>query len=235
MRLSVAHMTTTTKTKSRAARITIGAVLATVGTVAGLSGAGVLAYTGSDGAISSGQHELSTPTTALVSEAAKLNHTDDIAAVLGDPEVKLSAKSEDGERIFIGIAREADVDRYLAGAPIDRVTNLEVKPYDLDTERRAGSATPTAPTEQSFWVADSSGEDANVDWQVADGTYRVVVMNADGSPGVATDGELELDVPHLNSIALMALLVGFAGLAGGIALMTPSSMSISPAPVRRSV
>ena len=228
-------MTTTTKAKSRAARITIGAVLAAVGTVSGLSGAGVLAYTGSDGAISSGQHELSTPTTALVSEAAKLNHTDDIAAILGDPEVKLAAKSSDDKRIFIGIAREADVDRYLAGAPIDRVTDFEVKPYNLDTQRRPGSATPAAPADQSFWVAESSGQEAKVDWKVADGTYRVVVMNADASPGVATDGEIELDVPHLTSIALLALLLGFAGLAGGIALMTPPSMSISAPPVRRSV
>jgi hypothetical protein len=227
-------MTTTTKTKSRAARITIGAVLATVGTVTGISGAGVLAFTGSDGSISSGRHELSTPTSALVSEAAAINHTDDVAAALGDPELKLSARSsDDGKDVFVGVGPRDDVDRYLAGAPVDRVTDFEVKPYDLQTERRSGGTTPAPPADQSFWVAKSSGNDANVDWKVSDGTYRVVVMNADGSSGVATDGELELDVPYLTSIALAALLAGFAALAAGIALMTPQSVSISTPPVRR--
>ena len=228
-------MTTTTKTKSRAARITIGAVLATVGTVTGIAGAGVLAYTGSDGSISSGQHELSTSTSALVSDAATINHTDDAASVLGDSQLKLSARSsDDGEHVFVGVGPKADVDRYLAGAPIDRVTDFEVKPYDLKTERRAGSATPAPPASESFWVAKSSGEDAQLDWKVDDGSYRVVVMNADGSSGVATDGELELDVPYLTSISLAALLAGFGALAAGIALMTPrASVSISPVPVRR--
>ena len=211
----------TTRTKSRTARTTIGAVLATAGTVVALSGAGVLAFTGSDGAISSGEHELSTPTSALVSEVATIDGAKEIASVLGRPEATLSASSsDDGKKVFVGVGRTADVDRYLRGVSIDRVTDLDVKPYDLRTERQGGGATATPPADERFWVAQSSGADAELDWKIRDGSYRVVLMNADGSSGVATDGSLELDVPYLTSIALAALLGGFAALAAGIALMT---------------
>src|SRR5688500_2700184 len=142
----------TTKTKSRTARITIGAVLAATGTVAGISGAGVLAYTGSDGSISSGQHELATPTAALVSEVAEFEHTKDVASALGDPKVKLTAESsDDAKDVFVGVGPKDAVDRYLAGVSIDRITDLEVKPYDLATTREPGSAKPTPPGDESFW------------------------------------------------------------------------------------
>jgi hypothetical protein len=124
--------------------------------------------------------------------------------------------------VFIGVGPKAQVDRYLAGASIDEVNDFEVDPWSLDKTRREGTTKPKPPTTQSFWVAKSSGSSAAIDWKVRDGSYRVVVMNADGSRGVATQSQFEVEVPHLSTIALAMLIVGLVTVGGGIAMMVPA-------------
>jgi hypothetical protein len=210
--------------KRNGARTTVGAVVASIGAVLALSSGAVLAVVGDDGTVATGKHELSTPTAALVSEAADISNTDDIASVAGKPKLGLKSSAEGGKQVFVGVGPKADVDRYLAGVSVDRVTDLELDPYKVDRDRQPGSATATPPGSQSFWVEQSSGSTADVNWKVSDGSYRFVVMNADGTPGVATDSRVEVGVPYLSTYALAGLLLGFVALAGGIVLMT-SGMS----------
>jgi hypothetical protein len=209
-----------------------GGVLATVGAVLALGGGGILALGGSDGEFSSGHRDVSTGTSALVSEVATINGTADVTDALGHPRVKINADSMNGDRnVFVGVARKADVDRYLAGAQIDRVTDFEVDPWSLDKTRIEGTSKPKPPATQSFWVAKSSGSSASIDWKVRDGNYRVVVMNADGSRGVQTESEFAVQIPHLGSAALALLIVGLVVAGGGIALMAvPSRGRSSAAP-----
>jgi hypothetical protein len=122
--------------------------------------------------------------------------------------------------VFVGVGRKADVDRYLAGVSVDRVTDFDLDPYVVHKDRQHGTAAAGAPASQSFWVKQSSGRTANVDWKVKDGSYRFVVMNADGTPGVTTDSRVQIGVPYLSSIALAGLLAGFVALAGGLLMMT---------------
>jgi hypothetical protein len=205
---------------ARTGRLIGGGVLATVGAVLALGGGGVLALGGSDGEFSSGHRVVSTSASALVSKAASINNTADVTKVLGQPRIKIAADSMTGERnVFIGVGRKADVDRYLAGAQIDRVNDFEVDPWTLDKTRVEGSVRPKPPATQSFWVTRSSGSSAAIDWKVRDGNYRVVVMNADGSRGVHTDSEFSVQVPHLASAAIVALILGVVIIAGGIVLM----------------
>jgi hypothetical protein len=205
---------------ARTGRLIGGGVLATVGTVIALGGGGVLALGGSDGEFSSGHRDVSTSTSALVSKVATINNTADVTEVLGQPRIKIAADAMNGERnVFIGVGRKADVDRYLAGAQVDRVNDVEVDPWSLDKTRIEGTAKPKPPATQSFWVAKSSGSSAAIDWKVRDGNYRVVVMNADGSRGVQTESEFTVRVPHLASAATVALVLGIVIVAGGIVLM----------------
>lgn len=208
--------------KRRALPVTLGAGLATVGSVLALAGGGVLAVAGDDGTIGSGgQHEISTNTSALVSSTAKIEDTRDVASALGQPEIGVRATAKDGgQDVFVGIARTADVDRYLAGAAVDRVTDMRVAPYHLGKHREgSGKATPEAPASQDFWVAQSSGRSADVNWKVHDGDYRVVVMNADGSRGVAADSHFEVGAPYLSTAALAAMLAGLLALGAGLVLV----------------
>ena len=208
--------------KTRALPVTIGAFLATVGSVVAIAGGGVLAVAGSDGTIGSGgQHEISTKTSALVTSTAKIDSTRDVASALGQPKVGITATAKDGGKdVFVGIARTADVDRYLAGAAIDRVTDFGVAPYHLDKHREgSGTATPKAPASQDFWVAKSVGQRADVKWKVHDGSYRAVVMNVDGKPGVKADSHYEVGVPYLSTAGLAAMLAGIIAIGAGIVLI----------------
>jgi hypothetical protein len=204
-----------------------GGILATVGSVLALAGGGILAVGGSDGTLTTGHHEVSTPTTALVSEVATINDTNELTDVLGEARVRINADADGNQPVFVGVGRKADVDRYLAGAEIDRVTDIDTDPFTLDKQRMSGDAHPKPPATQSFWVAKSSGTTANLDWKVRDGNYRVVVMNADGSRGVATQSQFEVEIPHLATIATVMLILGLVTIGGGIALIAPSLRSQS--------
>jgi hypothetical protein len=138
--------------------------------------------------------------------------------------VRISADSVRADRnVFVGVGPKAQVDRYLAGASIDTVHDFSVEPWNLDKTAREGTAKPRPPATQSFWVAKSAGSTAALDWKVRDGNWRVVVMNADGSRGVATMSEFGVKIPHLATIALIALIAGLVTLAGGIALIVAPS------------
>lgn len=207
--------------KSRKVPVTIGAALAAVGSVVALAGGGVLAAAGDDGTIGSGgSHAISTPTAALVSDTADFDDTSDVASVLGDPEIGVTATATHGSpHKFVGIGPKADVDRYLAGVEVDRVTDVELDPFKYEKERQAGRATPAAPTAQSFWVASSAGHRADVDWKVRDGSYKLVVMNADGSRGITADSHFEAGAPYLSTLALSTLLAGLMLVGGGLVLV----------------
>src|SRR4051794_12159139 len=151
---------------SRTGRAIGGGVLATVGAMIAFGGGSVLALGGSDGTFSSGHRDVSTKTSALVSEPAKINGTAGVTDALGHPRVRISADSVRSDRnVFVGIGPKAQVDRYLAGAQIDTVNDFEVAPWSLAKTRREGTVKPKPPTTQSFWVAKSAGSTAAIDWK----------------------------------------------------------------------
>ena len=193
----------------RTGRAIGGGILATAGAVLALGGGGVLAIAGSDGTLSSGKHDVSSSTSALVSSAADVNGLNEVTDVIGQPRVRISAETGHADKaVFVGVGPKDQVDRYLAGASIDRVTDFETVPWSLEKHRVEGTKTPVPPARQSFWVTKSTGSTASIDWKVRDGDYRVVVMNADGSRGVATDSRFEVEIPHLATIALIGLIAG---------------------------
>jgi hypothetical protein len=205
---------------ARTGRVIGGGILATIGAVIALGAGGILALGGTDGTFGSGHRDISTKTSALVSEPAKLNGTKEVTDVLGHPSVRISADSVRSDRnVFVGIGPKAQVDRYLAGAAVDTVHDFSIEPWSLDKSARPGTVRPKPPATQSFWVAKSSGSTAALDWKVRDGSYRVVVMNADGSRGVATMSAFEVEIPHLATIAWIGLGIGLVILAAGIVLI----------------
>jgi hypothetical protein len=142
-----------------------------------------------------------------------------VADVVGDPRVRVSVAAPGSEAdLFVGIGPAAAVDRYLAGAPIDEVTDFEIDPFELNRRPRPGSTRPAPPAGEDFWVAEGSGGNtAALDWKLRDGEYRLVLMNADGSRPVAADGEVKLSLPHVAGIAWASTGVGLLLLLGGTA------------------
>jgi hypothetical protein len=143
--------------------------------------------------------------------------------VTGSLTLHVTADNEAEGPIFIGIGRADEVDRYLAGVPTDRVTDLELSPFELDSVRHDGSGIPGARAEQNIWVASSTSSDAELSWEIRDGHYEVVMMNADGSTNVQAQTRFGVSLP--DSTALWSLVIG-AGVVirviGGVVVVAAS-------------
>src|SRR6266702_3558111 len=145
--------------------IVIAVLLLVGGGVAAIGGGLLMTLFGSDNTLTSGVHRVSTSTTALVTALDDIKDTNGFGATVDKPTLRISIPSSD-RPAFIGIGRAADVDRYLAGAAVDKVTDLEVDPFKLKTERQDGTSRPAAPAEQTFWVARASGPKASLSWKI---------------------------------------------------------------------
>src|SRR6478609_8945252 len=77
---------------ARSVAIWLGAAAATFGALIAIAGGGIFAVFGSDGVLSTGSHDLSTPTPALVSGTASIHDTAGVADALGDARIKISAR-----------------------------------------------------------------------------------------------------------------------------------------------
>src|SRR5262249_15297634 len=84
----------------------------------------------------------------------------------------------------------------------------------------SGGAPASAPGTQDFWVASSTGPGARtLTWVPADGSWTVVVMNADGGPGIDVQADLGARIPALPWIGVGLLVAGAVFAAGGALLV----------------
>lgn len=136
-----------------------------------------------------------------------------------DADVRLRVTNADSTRdIFVGIAREADVDAYLSGVAHDEVSELDGRRPIYRT--RSGPDQVAAPTLQTFWSVNSSGPGTQeVTWEAAAGRWAVVVMNADGSAAIAADVNAGVRAGFVLPLALIMLGLGAAITAAAVALI----------------
>src|SRR4051794_12001738 len=201
----------------RTAFLVSGALLVATGLSVGAVAGAAVAAGGSDDTVSTGYDAVSTSTHALVTEPATFG-TRGVDAV-GRLTATLSLRGTD-KPVFVGVGPAAAVDKYLAGATVDRVTDFEVDPLRLTTERRTGSAAPAPPGTQTFWTEHAVGDSAaSIKWKLREGSYRLVVMNADGSAGVTADARAGLRVAHLSVISAGTLAAGALAAILGVALI----------------
>jgi hypothetical protein len=123
--------------------------------------------------------------------------------------IRLRVTPRAGKQLFVGIARTPDVTRYLRGTAHTSVTDIDYHPFHVDYATTGGARRAAAPAAQRIWAAQAHGRGAQtLTWDVADGDWSVVVMNADGSPGVDADVRAGANVPWLDEVAWGALGVG---------------------------
>jgi len=168
-----------------------------------------------DGFLMSPSEDFSTAAYAIVSESADVDFGGSeraARAILGDVRIR----SESDRDVFVGIARDTDVQKYLNGVERSVVTDLGREP---EYSHRAGDAPTSPPGDQHFWVASTSGSgERTLEWEPEDGSWSVVVMNSDASRGVASELSIgaELDAALWVGIVLLvvgALLAALAALA----------------------
>ncbi len=135
-----------------------------------------------------------------------------------DADLRVQVTTTGDQPVFVGIAPAADVDAYLDGAAHDELADVG---GGSPTYRHvAGGTSIAAPTEQSFWTETATGTGTvQLDWRVRSGTWSAVLMNADGSPGVAADIEVGTKADVVIPLGLTLLGVGVVLLAVGVVLI----------------
>jgi hypothetical protein len=161
------------------------------------------------------------PGHAVVSESVELRGTG--AALperwLGDVRVRATARPAGA--VFVGIAPTADVDAYLDGVAHSVVADPGDGSDPVRTDDVAGGAPATAPMAQSFWVASATGKGTQtLTWDVEEGDWTLVVMDASGGSPIAADVKLGATVPVLDNVVWVMLLSGLGlGVVSAVVLV----------------
>ena len=122
--------------------------------------------------------------------------------------VRLAVESSADKPVFVGIARTSDVSEYLHGASYTSVTDVDYSPFHATyrDHDHSGDRRPARPTDQEFWAASAHGSGTQtLAWDLEDGDWSIVVMNADGSRGVDTDISAGAKVPFLGTLGWISL------------------------------
>jgi hypothetical protein len=176
----------------RVLRVGLGALMLLVAMPLMLAGGGLwlASQHRHDGAFTAHLERIRTDGRAIVvSDVDALLRRDVPFARGGQTTLRVAGRAE-GKRLFLGLAKESDVHRYLDGAPFATVTRVRLArgPLPVDLTPAATSALEPAdapqPAAEGFWIR--GGDDA-LAWSpssVRGQRLAVVVMNADGSAGV---------------------------------------------------
>jgi Domain of unknown function (DUF4389) len=134
-----------------------------------------------------------------------------VEVVPSDPDVEL----------FVGVARSADADAYLADVGYVSLDDLSARATGSGTERfdttdHPGGAPAQPPAERDIWVASSAGSGTqSLTWRPDDGDWTVVVMRDDGTAGVSGEVRAGATVPGLGWLITGLFFVGAVLLAVG--------------------
>jgi hypothetical protein len=171
------------------------------------------------GYVTAGGHDFSTSGSALVTEETKLGSAGVgwlyPASLLGKIRIRVTPEGSSSP-LFVGIGPSADVERYLAGTSHTVITDY----LGGKVQFVGGGRSRAAPRTQHFWVASATGAGRqSVFWKAKDGSWTVVVMKADGRPGIAVHADLGARLPALRWVAVGVTAAGLVFLAGGVLLI----------------
>ena len=214
----------------------VGAVLAMTASGLLVGGFGTLwadrVARDADGYLISPVRTLSTGQYAVASEQIKMN-TPDVSWALPDRwlgTVRLEATSTGAQGpLFVGVAPTADVSSYLSSVGYATVVNLTARTTTY--REHAGGAPATPPGEASFWAASVSGTGTQaLSWKPQPGDWTLVVMNADGSQGVAVNAAIAATLPVLGWLWVVLVVSGLVLLAIGVLVIVLAVTAASRAP-----
>ena len=194
--------------------LTVGAWIAVVfgAILVAAGGTGIWADTRRDdnGYFATHAHRYQTRTRAIATESIKVGSY--VPTWLAG-KVRLDVAG--AKPLFVGIAPKATVDKYLARVEHTEATDLGFDPFKVTYVDKSGTVDPGRPAGEPFWAAAMTGTGSPLTWRLRSGTWSVVVMNADGSRGVAATVGVGVKVPALLWVAIGLTLVGGALLAAG--------------------
>jgi hypothetical protein len=209
----------------------VGAGVASLLAVAAL-GVGGLAFWGESqkdegGYISTDSERFAASTHALATESldVDLDGAEGLVDSTSLGDVRLDVAPQSDKPVFVGIARTDDLSAYLADVSHTTVTDLDYDPFEASYSPHAGERSPARPGGERIWAASTQGTGPQtLTWEAEDGDWSIVVMNADGSPGVAADISAGAKLPFLTTIGWSA--------AGGVAILLIAAAALTVLGVR---
>jgi hypothetical protein len=168
-----------------------------------------------DGYLSTGTEQFTTTTRALESERLdiEIDSKHWIAGVEDLGDTRLEVAPAGGKAVFAGIGPEREVKAYLRGVEHTVLEDIDSSPFSANHVKHGGARTPARPSEQGFWAAATEGTGSQtLHWTPEAGDWAVVVMNADGSAGVAADVSAGAEVAFLGAL-------GWSLAGGGVLLL----------------
>lgn len=197
----------------RVVLVALGAVGALLGVLLAGAGAVLLVLSGRDG-LGGGAGPLSTGSYALVSDAAGLR--------AGGPAVTVRVRvTSDRGPVFVGAGPADAVDAYLSGVAYDELTGVRLAPLRTTLVPSGGTAAPARPADRPVWTVSATGPgEQTIDVDAGAAGQKLVVMNADGSAGVAVTASLALRAGFLRNVGLGLLVAGaVVAPVGGVLLV----------------
>lgn len=186
------------------------AIASLLGGATALAGGGALIAVDNswrdDGYLTSDTAPLKADSYAVATEGLEVGGLDD-GWVLGRARVRVS--TEGSTPVFVGVARTADAEAYLA--TIEHSTVTEIDDPATTYEQHAGGAPAADPANSDIWIQQATGSGTqSIDWSLDDrpGRWTVVVMNADGTAGVDVDADVGATVPVLGEVTAGLIVVG---------------------------
>ena len=144
------------------------------------------------------------------------------STILGEARIRATSMNEGA--LFVGVGPAEKVDEYLAGVSYSEVMDVT----DRSAIEHSGDAPKGLPGEQSFWTESATGTGTTpLRWDVQDGEWSIVVMNADGTAGVDVSADAGAEVPALPWIGLGLIIAGIVGLLIGALFIGLAARSAS--------
>jgi hypothetical protein len=185
-----------------------------------------------DGYLTTPTERFATPTYALTRSRLEIDDSDWpdwLWNVDWFGKVRIRADAVSGKPVFVGIGPEAAVDRYLGGVAHAEVEDIEIDPFQVHYRPVSGGPPAQPPLSQDFWVASAAGNGGQtLTWEVRDGSWSAVVMNADGSRQVAADLDLGAKLSWLLWVAIGVLIGGVLVLIGSTTLTVMAALTPPP-------
>ena len=209
--------------RGRVAALVAGVVLVLLGLIPLGVGGGLLTINLADrhdGYLTVADSDYHTTGSALASAPVSLwggGHLWYQASLIGDVRVT-ATPSDPNTRLFVGIASADAAKAYLSGSHYSTLNHL-TGGRETTTDH-PGAAPLAAPMSTPIWTAAITGAGPQtLTWPSRDGTWILVVTNADGSSPVTAHIAVGVTAPSLAWISATLLGIGTLMLIGGVLLI----------------
>jgi len=216
--------------------VIVGAIVALIATGFLVAGAAILIADSTKddhGYLSTSKERFAARTAAIATDNLDVD-LDGLSNVVSSEhygKVRLRVAPTNGKHVFVGIARTRDVAAYLRPVAHTTVTDIDTHPFRVDQFDVRGRSHATPPAHRHIWAASAHGAGTQtLKWGVQDGSWSVVVMNEDGTPGIGARVDAGARLPFLTALGWSTVGGALLFLGGGIALIVAGARRRPRAP-----